>query len=578
MVDMVHPLEAGSSSRFLVRLRSTFARPQAWPGVADCTPLQIVALFTLVAVIACVPIVLHPLPPLTDYLNHLSRMHVIATVTSDPDLARYYEIDWQVVPNLMMDLIVPPLERLTSVYVAGQIYTVASFLLILSGALALNRQLFGRWSMLPLLAAPLLYNQVFLVGTMNYVSALGLALWSLAAWIWLRERAMALRLTVSAVFVIALFFCHLYSVGIYGIGLLAYEVHRLMELHRRLPFSRRSGWLRWRPIGAFVATGLPFLPVPLLLTMSPTWGLRSGYSWELSGKLDGILYVIALYFPTAALLITTLGAIAAVWALYNRTLRVHAFGWILLAVSAVVYLAMPRIIFDTYMADQRLPISVAFMLVACAQLNVRNVFVRPAFAAVLIALLALRFFEVQVEWNVAARTSESFRQSMNQIERGSRILVAYADADAGESPRDQGLAHAPCMAVIERSAMVTTVFTVVGKQVLHARPAYRDSVDTEDGTPPSIGQLLEVAANPDSDVDSYWSDWTVDYDYVYVLFSQPNQENPDPTRLMAKFVSERFALYRILPAETKPSDAPESEAGAQVAKVAPPRSRQRPVN
>ena len=34
-------------------------------------------------------------------------MQVIATVNSDPDLARFYEIDWQLLPNLMMDLLVP---------------------------------------------------------------------------------------------------------------------------------------------------------------------------------------------------------------------------------------------------------------------------------------------------------------------------------------------------------------------------------------------------------------------------------------------------------------------------------------
>src|SRR4029079_6480156 len=210
-----------------------FERSGAMPDRADCTSWQVAALFCLIAAVSCVPLVLPPFSPLSDYINHLSRMHVIATVAADPDLARFYEIDWQVVPNLMMDLIVPLIERMTNVYIAGQIYTVASFVLILSGALALNRQLFGRWSMLPLIAAPLLYNQVFLVGTMNYVSAIGLAVWSLAAWIWLRARAMVLRLLVSACFIIALFFCHLYAVGIYGIGLLAYELHRLMELQRR---------------------------------------------------------------------------------------------------------------------------------------------------------------------------------------------------------------------------------------------------------------------------------------------------------------------------------------------------------
>ena len=78
-----------------------------------------------------------------------------------------------------------------NVYVAGQIYTIVSFVLILSGTLALNRRLFGHWSVLPLIAFPLLYNNIFLIGTMNYVFGIGLSLWALVVWVWLRERAMA---------------------------------------------------------------------------------------------------------------------------------------------------------------------------------------------------------------------------------------------------------------------------------------------------------------------------------------------------------------------------------------------------
>jgi hypothetical protein len=593
MVDISHPLGRGASfgwRSLLWRHRiSSSGRWEAMSDRTDCTPLQVAALFGLIVAISCVPIVLHPLPPLTDYINHLSRMHVIATVSTNPDLARFYELDWQVVPNLMMDLIVPLIQRITDVYVAGQIYTIASFALILSGALALNRQLFRRWSMLPLIAAPLLYNQVFLVGTMNYVSAIGLALWSLAAWIWLRERAMALRLVVSAVFVVALFFCHLYSVGIYGVGLLAYELHRLLELHRREPFPRRSWPDMWRQVFDFVATGLPFLPIFLLLAMSPTWGLRSGYSWELEGKLDGILYVFQLYFPVPALVVAGLVLIVAGLAMYCRVLRFHAVGWMLLLVAAVIYVVMPRIIFDTYMADQRLPISIAFMVLACGQLNIQHAYARPAFATILLALLALRLFEVQTVWNDASRTSDAFRQSMNHIERGSKILVAYADPDAGDAPRDQGLMHAACLAIIERSSMVTTAFTVVGKQIMRARAEYRDRVDTEDGTPPSVRQLLELADDPERESDAYWSDWTADYDYVYVLFTRTDQENPDPTRLAAKFVGERFALYRILPPEPEPpaiQDGPATGAEPQVVRIGPevrhgavtPRGRQRRVN
>src|SRR6266852_3219038 len=72
---------------------------------------QIAVLLVLMLLVASIPIWTNPLPPLSDYVNHLARMHVIAAINSDPDLARFYEIDWQPIPNLMMDLIVPVLAR-----------------------------------------------------------------------------------------------------------------------------------------------------------------------------------------------------------------------------------------------------------------------------------------------------------------------------------------------------------------------------------------------------------------------------------------------------------------------------------
>ena len=48
-----------------------------------------VAVFT---VLISIPIWTHQLPPLADYVNHLARMHVIATLSQDPQLANFYEI------------------------------------------------------------------------------------------------------------------------------------------------------------------------------------------------------------------------------------------------------------------------------------------------------------------------------------------------------------------------------------------------------------------------------------------------------------------------------------------------------
>src|SRR5262249_60349821 len=47
---------------------------------------QVAILFIALAAIASIPILLYPWPPLSDYINHLARMHVIATLSSHLDL------------------------------------------------------------------------------------------------------------------------------------------------------------------------------------------------------------------------------------------------------------------------------------------------------------------------------------------------------------------------------------------------------------------------------------------------------------------------------------------------------------
>ena len=510
----------------------------------DFRTRHIFALFILLTAVISIPVLTHQLPPLSDYVNHLARMHVIETIDNDPYLAKFYELQWQIIPNLIMDFIVPTLARVMNIYLAGQLFLLSTFVVILSGTLALNRALTGRWSVLPLVAAPLLYNNLLLVGVMNYLFGVGVALWALAVWISLRERAGPWRFLASAAFVFALFFCHLFSVGLYGLGLLAFELQRF--------WSRRDRSFRDRAVD-FCATAIPFLPVIPLLFASPTWGLARDFNWEQSGKIDGLIFVFDVYYDFVAIALVGVASIALVWAVRHKVMHFHATGWLLLAIGGVVYFAMPRVLFATYMADQRLPIGLAFMILACLDLELRHRLVRRGFAAVLVLLVTVRVAEVQISWNKLSHAVESVRHSVKEIDRGAAVLVAYADSHGGDDVRDLGLVHAACLAMIERSAMVTTAFTVPGKQILRVREEYSDRADTEDGTPPSVEQLLVAAEKPQVENAFYWERWTTQYDYVYLLFTEKGAENPDPIHMRLVYEGNRFQLYRLAQSSTTTS-------------------------
>src|SRR5262249_51368529 len=162
-----------------------------------------------------------------------------------------------------------------------------------------------------------------------------------------------------------------------------------------------------------------------------------------------LTYVIEVYSHGAAFVLVAAIAFAIGWTTRHRALSFHPFGVLLLGLGAVTYMLLPRVLFETYMADTRLPISLAFMLIACVDLDFKDQVVRRGFAAVLIVTLALRVAEVENMWAGLSVQTDSFRQSVQLIDRGSKVLVAYADPDGGDTATDLGLVHADCLAIIE---------------------------------------------------------------------------------------------------------------------------------
>lgn len=491
-------------------------------------------IFALLLVAAATPVMMTDLAPLVDYANHLGRMQVIASIARDPDLARLYALEWAPIPNLIMDLVVPPLCRFLDVYQAGQVFLMMVLALLVSGPLAIQRALFGRVSMWPLVAFPFVYNAVFLTGLVNYLFGVGVAMWALAGWIALRSGPAWRRTSLSAICVMVLYVCHLFALGIYGLGILGYEAWRTFE-----------GDFDWRRLfkDALIG-GLPFLAVLPLLASSPTIGLSGENLWESGGKFEGLTTIFTTYGDIVDMPIAALTTALLSLSLRRRLLTFHPSIWFVLAAGAAIYLAMPRMLFGSWFADYRLPVAVFFLVIGFIRFDERDLPMVVVFLAMVTGLSAARFIDIEANWMALRAPADDMRSISHLIDRGAPVLVAHADQPTGSQAQIEALTHAACVTMIERSALVSTAFSVHGKQILDVRPGYRDLVDPVDGDPPTVSQLLATTDDPVPGETHYWDKWPTRYRYVFILYTDRNP-NPDPDHLTLLHEGPYYQLYSV---------------------------------
>jgi hypothetical protein len=516
----------------------TIARGRVAAAESATAPRQaapITAAFLLLLAAAAVPLFSVKLPAMVDYPDHLGRLYTIAHLGDDPLLARFYSVDWKIIPNLGVDLLLPLAARHLDIYLAGKLCVFLCMLLWLTGPMAIHAALYRRLSPGPLVAFLFIYNWIFLYGFLNYLLGVGLALWAIAAWIGLRRRHPLLRGLVSLAFILALFACHLFTLGLYGVALLAYEAS-MWRQERRTPPAR----------GAVLAFALPFLVVPALMLASPTTAHSLDVKWTLEAKFFGPYYIIKTYSDPLDLAVAAIIAAAAFLAWRRRILVIHPVVWYLLAIALPVYLVMPDVLFGSWAADRRLPIAILFIVIGFLRWDLATAPRRAVFLG-LVALLSLaRFTAIDQYWRWYDRLFAQFEDSYRAIAPGSRVLVGQLESPSMRYAYRNFLNHVDCLVMIERSSMATTAFTNAGKQVLAVNPPYRRNYDPIEGPPPTRAALVAEAEHPRADPPEamFWSRWPQRYDYLLLLY-QPELENPLPDLLAPLYQGEQFTLFRI---------------------------------
>jgi hypothetical protein len=412
--------------------------------------------FIVLLCLSAIPVFSVKVPPLVDYPDHLARMYLLSELPRDAMLSQFYLINWHILPNLAMDIVVPPFVHLFDIFLAGKIFILLAFTLLATGVQAISYALHEKRNVAGLAVFLFLYNEIFLYGILNYIFGLGLALWGIAAWFWLKHARPLTRALVSLIFVTALFFCHLFALGLYGLVLLSDEVLAVIAA-RRGAAARAPGWPE------LTVFALPFAIALVLLLMSPTTDFATIVQWKFLNKHTGVYWVIKNYYLLLDVAVGATVLAAAIWGSWRRVLVVHPIGWCVMVAGAIVFVLMPTVLFSSGFADHRLPIGVLFVVLGFSRWEARSTAERRAFIGVVVAMTLVRLAAIEYTWLSFDRVYADLEQSFQSIPVGARVLDVAADRPAMRRTMQVPLSHAVSLATIDRGVFVATNFTHPGK-------------------------------------------------------------------------------------------------------------------
>jgi len=487
-------------------------------------------------VVALLPLGFVDIIPMIDYVNHLARIQLLAAAGT-ADANPFYDITWKLYPNLAADLVVPQLARLMSVETALKLFFGFSQVLIVTGAIALERQIRGRHLVSGLAALLVLFNVAFNMGLLNFEFGVGIALWAIATWIKLRDDdGWTRRLLAHTLFVVVLFLSHFFALGIYGLTIGLFELAALT--HRK-----------WDPRRTAVLLTVMAGPVLVLLGVmrvsggaigGPTtlwdWGLK--LLWPID-FLNGFSVAYSIF--ALAVLIILIAVLR-----WNGAIALSATGRWIAAGFALTYIAMPRRLFETDLIDVWVLVGAALIVPAFVTIRNHGGRYKTITLIVATALICLNLVIVQSVWFSYRRDYREMQASFRMLTPNARVVAARGDADSGFDNLLYPIHFGPTLAAYERHAFVPQLYTLAGMRPLSSAASVRRLTIT-DATQYRLApvSLLEnIAEGYISDGDpAYLKTWAADYDYLYL--SGPHTPNPLPGLLTEMMTASRFTLYKI---------------------------------
>lgn len=516
------------------------------------TPIAWWSALIALCVVLVAPLAVVDVPPLLDYPNHLARAYVLAHGQQDTHLSQMYAPHWAVIPNLAVDLILPPLLSIMPVHIAGRLLLAVALVLPVIGSVLYSQAVFGRRSYWSIAVCLVACNGLFLLGFVNFQLAIGLALVCASAWVRWRETHPVATVAFGAICAVLLFFSHLMGLLFFLILLASHDIERAWE-------AKMQGGSLIAGVAQRATWSLAVVVLPAVLYAVSAFGdTAPDISWEtwpdklIRAAMSLMNYNLPLDIVSACLLAAFLLICAGL-----RLIVMPLGSAVALGAVAVLFAFSPLDFKGCGYVDARLAVMFGFLLFATI-LPIRL----PRRAALLVtvavvALFSLRTAQIAAVWWTHNRDLAELRDAMSVVEPGSRVLLAMVERNEAAPAQRKLLGrqylsdgsrldtHTAALLLIERRAFWTFLFARPEQQPIELRSPYLEIAARTVGIPDI--RLLSAPRPDPRDLATFplEGQWSCCYDYVLLLEAAAR---PDFTHHNLELLrkSDYASLFRVM--------------------------------
>ena len=415
------------------------------------------AFYAFLIVLAAIPLLYPPIPPLIDVPAHMGRYAVQLGVETEPTLRQWFDFEWMLIGNLGVDLLVELLAPVLGLEPAVKLIAIFIPMATVAGFLWMATEIHGRLPATAALAVPLAYSYPFEFGFVNYCLAMAIAFLGYAFALRLTRLGRP-RLRTFALLCLGFIAWVAHAYGWAMLGLLWFVTNAVRNWS--------GGWAKalWAAALSCLPLAVPLLPMLLWRSDSPA-GIEGWF--HLGSKVVWIATVLRDRWMLVDLVSVAIvyGAVAAAFIWRSR----FRFDPILLVTGLALFtvaMILPSTIFASAFADVRLfPFAVALVVLSIAlRRSVKERFRQiVAVSAVAFALVRIAFATASLVLYSHSYTAEL--EALDQVPVGSRI-AAFSEHPCTSSWQDHRLRHLANLAIGRRLAFVNGQFVSEGWNAL----------------------------------------------------------------------------------------------------------------